>query len=182
MRVASRKTSCCGWPLWPGGPGWRCVPGRGLRHAPAEHWCTAGAELRPLLSARVAHTSLGLLPVGVGVRVWQDDAVPARLAAVLAPVLEVVGVLVVVRALRLGVTCRDGRAHVRGLLLTRAVPRAAVEEVTAFPALRWRDATGRHRWTPLVFLATPTGALRSVTDHNAAQLRLLRRWVRRDLR
>ena len=85
-------------------------------------------ELRPLLRARVAHALLGLVPAGTGVEVWQDEAVPPWLAATLAPALVVLGVLVAVRALRIGLTCRDGTARVRGLLLSRAVPRVAVAE------------------------------------------------------
>ncbi|SDN85868.1 hypothetical protein [Geodermatophilus sp. DSM 45219] len=134
-------------------------------------------ELRALLRARVAHALLGLVPAGTGVEVWQDEAVPPWLAATLAPALVVLGVLVAVRALRMGLTCRDGTALVQGLLLSRAVPRVAVTEVTDFPALRWQDATGRRRWTPLSCFGTTGGVLQSVRDHNSEQLGILRRWV-----
>lgn len=138
-------------------------------------------ELRPLLRARVAHTLLGLVPAGIAVEVWQDGTVPPWLAATFAPALAFLGVLVAVRALRMGVTCRDGTARVRGLLLSRAVPRVAVTEVTDFPALRWQDATGRRRWTPLSCSGTTGGVLGSVRDHNSEQLGILRRWVRRGI-
>ena len=104
---------------------------------------------------------------------------PPWLAATLAPALVVVGVLVAVRALRMGVTCRNGTARVRGLLLSRAVPRVAVAEITDFPALSWQDATGRRRWTPLSFFGATGGVLDSMRNHNSEQLDLLRLWVRR---
>lgn len=139
-------------------------------------------ELRPLLGARIGHALLGLVPAGIGVEIWQDEAVPPWLAATLAPALVVLGARVAVRALRMGLTCRDGTARVRGLLLSRAVPRVAVTEVTDFPALRWQDATGRRRWTPLCFFGVTGGVLEAVRDHNSEQLGILRRWVRGGLR
>ena len=59
-------------------------------------------ELRPLLRARAGHALLGLVPAGIAVEVWLDEAVPPWLAVGLAPALVVLGMLVCVRALRMG--------------------------------------------------------------------------------
>ena len=138
-------------------------------------------ELKPLLAARASHAVLGAVAGICGLGVWQDDGLmPEPVATVLAAALVGLGALVVVRSMRMGVECRNGAVRVRGLLLSRTVPRASIEDITPFPALRWRDSDGRRRWTPLVFLMDSSRGSDSFRRHNAGELTRLRRWVRRD--
>ena len=77
----------------------------------------------------------------------------------------------------MSVECSNGQVRVRGLFLTRVVPRAAVDEVTDFPALVWRDGRGRHRWTPIVFLMDSSRSPTRFRQENASSLVRLRRWI-----
>ena len=105
---------------------------------------------------------------------------PEPVATVLAAALVGLGALVAVRSMRIGIECRNGAVRVRGLLRSRTVPRASIEDITRFPALRWRDRDGRRRWTPIVFLMDSSRGLDSFRRHNARELTRLRRWVRGD--
>ena len=110
----------------------------------------------------------------VGYGVWVDHGpVPDSLAATAAAGLVALGVLIAVRSMRLGVRCGNGAVRVRGLVLTRA----SIEDVTSFPALRWRDRAGRPRWTPIMWMAGSPRALDRYRAHNARELGRLRKWV-----
>ena len=109
--------------------------------------------------ARVAHTALGVAVMAFGVGLWMDGFGPEPVARLLAAVVACVGAVIAVRSLRVGVECGDGAVRVRGLLRTRVVPGSSIEELTSFPALRWRDSAGRGRWTPIAFLSDSPGAL-----------------------
>jgi len=134
-------------------------------------------ELTPSRVARLAHATLGVAAGALGLAVAAEESLPGAVRAVLAALLVFLGVVIVVRSRRIGVECRDGRVRVRGLLMTRVVPRADVDEVTDFPALVWRDGGGRRRWTPIVFLMDNPGALSRFRQENAASLVRLRRWI-----
>ena len=129
--------------------------------------------------ARVAHASLGVAAMALGVGIWVDGFALEPAASVLAAVVVGIGAVVAVRSLRIGVECRDGTVRVRGLLRTRLVTKTSIEELTGFPALRWRDNAGRGRWTPIAFLGDNPGALSRYKRHNDAELDRLRRWIAR---
>ena len=59
------------------------------------------------------------------------------------------GLVVAVRAFRMAVMVGERDILVRGLFRSRRIDRSAVLFVSAYPALVWRDARGRDRWTPL---------------------------------
>lgn len=127
---------------------------------------------------RVANTAPGAVLVVMGLVLWWDAAVaawrwPLGIGAV------ALGLCVAVRGWRMEVVCEGGGVRVRGLLRTRVVPRGAVAEVSDWPAVRWTDATGRRRWTPLVMFATSPRMLRSAVRHHDEQVRRLRQWVHR---
>jgi hypothetical protein len=77
----------------------------------------------------------------------------------------------------MNVECRNGQVRVRGLFLTRVVPRDDVDGVTDFPALVWRDGGGRRRWTPIVFLMDSPRAPTRFRQENAWNLVRLRWWI-----
>ena len=136
-------------------------------------------ELSPLPLTKLAHAALGVAAMALGVGLWSDGFPPEPVARALAAVLLSLGGVVAIRSWRIGVECRDGGVRVRGLLSTRLVPRASIEKVTKFPALRWRDSVGRRRWTPIAFLGDSPGAFSRYKRHNAAELDRLRRWITR---
>jgi hypothetical protein len=136
-------------------------------------------DVRPSPAAGLAHAVLGSVPAAFAIGVWGDDGLlPEVVAAPVAAALVGLGILVAVRAIRMRVECRNGSVRVRGLLRDRAVPRTSIEDVTDFPALRWRDGAGRLRWTPVTFLMDGPRAFESYRRHNAREIDRLRRWVR----
>jgi hypothetical protein len=139
-------------------------------------------KLTPLPIARLAHASLGVVAAAFGLGLWRDGFAPEPVATAIAAVLAGGGVVIVVRSVRMGVECRDGVVRVRGLLLTRVVPRASIDAVTDFPSLLWRDDKGRRRWTPVAFLYDSPRSLGQIRRHNASELERLRGWIRRPRR
>jgi hypothetical protein len=134
-------------------------------------------QLTPSPASRLAHAGLGVAAGALGVGVAQDGFAPEAAATILAALLVCLGLVIVIRSALIGVDCRDGQVRVRGLLLTRVVPRASVYEVTGFPALLWRDSGGRRRWTPVVFLMDSPRALPRFRQENFSNLVRLRRWI-----
>ena len=125
--------------------------------------------LTPLPLTKLAHASLGVAAVPIGVGLWVDGFAPEPVVRALAAVLVSIGAVVAVRSLRIGVECWDGGVRVRGVLRTRLVPRSSIEEVTSFPALWWRDSAGRRRWTQSCSWATapvPSAATSDITQQS----------------
>ncbi len=138
-------------------------------------------ELAPSPTAKVAHASLGAACAALGVGLWAEDGLlTAAIGLPLAAGLVCLGVGVALRCARLGVECRNGTVRVRGLLLTRTVPRGNIDGISSFPALRWRDGADRRRWTPMVFFMSNPGGLDRHRRHVEESVRQLRRWVGRD--
>jgi hypothetical protein len=66
-----------------------------------------------------------------------------------------------------------------GMLRTRVIARAAITEVTDYPAVVWTNAQGEKRWSPVLAFLTPQRALPCVAEHHFACVKGLRRWARR---
>lgn len=87
-------------------------------------------------------------------------------------------VFIAVRGYRLGVTCDNKNATIRGYVRTRVIAREHITAVSDFPAIRWTTRTGRKRWTPITaFMTTPseTAGSRLSKERITAKLR---RWAR----
>lgn len=97
-------------------------------------------------------------------------------------VVGTVGMWLAVRGYRVGVAVTPAAVIVRGYLWSRTVPRAAVVEVTGFPALRWQGSGPKLRWTPIVAFADFGGVLPFVVEHGERQVSQLRRLVVRKRR
>lgn len=134
-------------------------------------------ELTPSRIPRLAQATPAVAAGVLGLGAGAEDSLPGPVRAALAALLICLGVVIVVRSRRMGVECRNGQVRVRGLLLTRVVPRADVDEVTDFPALVWRDGAGRRRWTPIVFLMDSPRAPARFRQENVSSLARLRRWI-----
>lgn len=132
-------------------------------------------DLAPPKRGRVANSSLGLLPAASSILYGaQANAVYPRLAAGLALLASAV---IAVRGYRLGAVCRNSELIVRGYLFTRAIPRAGIIEITDFPAVRWTDASGRPRWSPLWFLNVGPHEIPEMRASKSRDIARLRRWV-----
>lgn len=106
---------------------------------------------------------------------WTADAVAdPDLAVAILVAAAVAGVTVMVRGYRMGVTVTAEKVVVRGLLRSRTVPRDRVVGLTRLPALRWRSASGRLRWTPITAFIDSSQALPFVQQRNDASVRRLR--------
>ncbi|KUN64680.1 hypothetical protein AQJ46_30070 [Streptomyces canus] len=133
-------------------------------------------ELSPSTLNRLANSALGAIPAAVGVAyATQADGGYSRLVAWAA----VIGfAFIAVRGYRLGVTCDNRKATIRGYLRTRVIVREHITAVSDFPAFRWTTRTGRKRWTPITaFMASPseTAGSRLSKERITAKLR---RWAR----
>ncbi|MEU2236038.1 hypothetical protein [Streptomyces vietnamensis] len=129
----------------------------------------------PTPANRVANTALGVV-LGLGCLAYGAEAGTAgeRTAAVVA---VLVCAVLAVRGFRAGVRCEGERLVVRGYAWTRVIPRAAVTEVTDFPAVRWTSPGGRRRWTPVVAFAEVSGELDGARACKRSNTARLRRWA-----
>lgn len=133
-------------------------------------------ELSPSTLNRLANSSLGAIPavVGVAYATRASDGSPRLLAWA-----AVIGlVYIAVQGYRLGVTCDNRKATIRGYLHTRVIMREHITAVSDFPAIRWTTRTGRKRWTPVTaFITSPseTAGTRLSKERITAKLR---RWAR----
>lgn len=133
-------------------------------------------ELSPSPLNRIANSCLGAIPAVVGVAyATQASDGSARLVAWAA----VIGlVFIAVRGYRLGVTCDNSKATIRGYVRTRVIMREHITAVSDLPAIRWTTGTGRKRWTPITaFMTSPseTTGTRLSKERITAKLR---RWAR----
>ena len=128
----------------------------------------------PLMS-RIAHAALA---VGTVVFAWwlhdQPDAPPTPVIVIGAAAL----VYVFARGVVMGVVLEDDHIVVRGLLYSRRIPIPSVTAVTYFPAVKWKSASGRSRWTPVsALMAAPRNTDASVNEM-LASADDLRFWIR----
>ena len=123
-----------------------------LRRASARRRAAAApipgsATMRPIPMLRFLNAFAclvgGLLAVGLATELPEAVGPFAGIVALAA------GLVVAVRAYRMAVILGERDIVVRGLFRSRRIDRSAVLYVSAHPALRWRDARGRVRWTPL---------------------------------
>lgn len=129
------------------------------------HHCGV-TTLRPLPITRIANGAPGFalaLPA-----FWVAARVPVSMSLAVALPWLAVSAVGVVRGYRMSVTVTDDTVVVRGLLRSRTLPRGCVCGVTFIPAVRWRSASGRLRWTPVTAFADLGGSLASVSRHNDA--------------
>lgn len=133
-------------------------------------------ELSPSTLNRLANSSLGAVPAvgGIAYGIQASDGFQ-RLVAWFA----VIGLaFLAIRGYRLGVTCDNTKATIRGYLRTRVIEKERITGITDFPAVRWTTRTGRRRWTPITALMTSpseTAGTRLSKERNTAKLR---RWAK----
>lgn len=140
----------------------------------------APTRLRPPVGARLMNAVVGLLlwlpalPV-----IGEQTPAPAWSG----PVLVVAGAVLAWRGFHLRVDCDGGAVTVHGYLRNRTIECAGVTHLDegALPAIAWRTDGGRIRSTELrAFRRNPRWP--SHDAHHAANLRRLRRHIRRHRR
>jgi hypothetical protein len=124
---------------------------------------------------RLANAMPGAALIGFGLMTLLHGDGPTRVGGILA----VLGVVLAYRGYRLAVETRSNSLTVWGMLRTRVIPRAAISEVTDYPAVVWTNAQGKVRWSPVLAFLTPQRALPGVAEHHAACVKRLRQWARR---
>lgn len=134
--------------------------------------------LRPLVVTRLVNTMLGVVPFIASVCVGAALASPW---SVLASVPASAGLAVAVRSYRMAVEINTDAVLVRGLLRDRRIERRQLIEVSPFPALRWRSASGKTRWTPILVFVDPVRRPEFVRRHNAACLARLAQVLHSDV-
>jgi hypothetical protein len=132
-------------------------------------------ELKPLLITRICNASVWPLLVGVVVIALRDDL---PLAVVIVGALVCVGAAVYLAMLgwRLGVVFDADGIEVHGLLRSRKIAKEEIVAITNFPAVRWKNADGKSRWTPIFAFANPGRVIPLVERHNEAAISILQDW------
>jgi hypothetical protein len=87
-----------------------------------------------------------------------------------------IGSYLAVRGYRAGVLLEPEAIVVRGFFRTRRIPKAQITGLTEFPAVRWKGADGKARWSPIVAFAEGGNTIPFVSRHNEASLERLRDW------
>lgn len=80
------------------------------------------------------------------------------------------------------IQCTTKHVEVHGLLWTRRIDLADVDEVDhvgPLPAMRWTDRHRRKRWTPLSALMSGPLNVTGLQERNVRELAKLADWVRR---
>ncbi|MEV8377109.1 hypothetical protein AB0P21_30490 [Kribbella sp. NPDC056861] len=115
------------------------------------------------------------LLVGVVVIALRDDL---PLAVVIVGALVCVGAAVYLAMLgwRLGVVFDADGIEVNGLLRSRRIAKEEIVAITNFPAVRWKNADGKARWTPIFAFANPGRVIPLVERHNEAAISILQDW------
>lgn len=143
--------------------------------------------LRPLDITRRGYLVGGIFTVAVGAFVLIVGSITVPTAPAYAWVLVVAGialavygVVLAVRGRALSVTLTDDAAVVRGILSTTTVPRHSIVKVTGYPALEWKDASGRTRTTRMLalYLGNRTSTSKAVVAHVDAQYDRFKAWLK----
>jgi hypothetical protein len=99
----------------------------------------------------------------------------------IAPTL-IAGVVLGLRGFRMSVTCTDSALVVRGMFMTRTIPRTAITSIPdnacLVPHVNWRDERGRSRWSPILVFAVGQRELPFFGRPKIAQLAKVRKWSR----
>jgi hypothetical protein len=131
--------------------------------------------LRPLPGTRRMNVAAGCV-IGLMGLAWLDIDVPRLVCVLPLPI----GGLLAIRGYRLRVHVDENAITVHGMLRTRVIPRAWVVAITDFPAVQWRTASGRGRWTPITALDNGKlgrGVSEKVATHNRRGVEQLREWA-----
>jgi len=132
--------------------------------------------LRPLVIARCGHALFGGAVAAGSTNLWDEGS--GRFAAFLGAIGFTLGIVVVVRSFLMRVVVADGVVDIQGWMWSRRIPRAVVTGVSEFPAVRWTDASGRKRWSPVVWMMRGGRALPFIERYNQEQVEKLRKLVK----
>lgn len=130
-------------------------------------------RLRPGPLNRLANSSPGAVLVGFGLAALVVGDGAAKAAGVLA----VLGIVLAVRGYRLAAETHHDSVTVYGMLRTRVIPRAAITQITDYPAIIWTDPAGRTRCSPVLAFLTPSGTLAGVAQHHTMCVNRLQQWA-----
>ncbi|CAN5503524.1 hypothetical protein BH10ACT4_BH10ACT4_07350 [soil metagenome] len=86
------------------------------------------------------------------------------------------------RGIRMSVTCTSAALVVRGMLLTRTIPKSMIasipDKASIVPHVSWRDRRGEIRRTPLWVFAVGQSELSFASRRKITQLAKVRDWYR----
>ncbi|QNE20121.1 hypothetical protein F1D05_22150 [Kribbella qitaiheensis] len=91
-----------------------------------------------------------------------------------------IGVHLAVRGYWAGAVLEPETLVVRGFFRTRRIPKASITGITEFPAVRWKRADGKARWSPIIAFCEEGQRVPSfVRRHNEMSIQRLREWDHR---
>lgn len=127
------------------------------------------------LISRIAQVVFWLALGGVVVGYLIDTQGPEPLILVISALVVALSAFLAFRSYRMGVRYGSAGIDVRGLVLSRRIPRDQIIRITDFPAVRWHSATGKARWTP-IFAFYGVGQLASIERYNQFCILRLKTW------
>ena len=133
-------------------------------------------ELKPLLITRVCNASVWPLLAAVVVIALIGAEAPVVAIVLVAVVFVAAAVYLGALGWRVGVVCDEVGIEIHGLLRNRRIARKEIIAITNFPAVRWRTAAGKVRWTPIFAFANPVKLVPFVERHNEAATSILQDW------
>jgi hypothetical protein len=133
-------------------------------------------DVRPLVISRVLNALAWVVVAGLGVDGWLGIGLGRAGEVTGVACLAVVGMYLAGRAYRAGVVLEPEAILVRGFIRTRRIPRAQVTEITEYPAVRWKRADGKARWSPIFVFFDELRTLPFIRRHNEASIQRLQAW------
>ena len=99
----------------------------------------------------------------------------------LAPILFA-GAILSVQCYRMSVSCSPFVLVIRGMIVTRTIPRSAITSITGdshtIPLAKWRDKRGKDRWSPIFVFVTKAREPSFTRRTKIAQLEKIQAWFR----
>jgi hypothetical protein len=133
-------------------------------------------ELKPLLISRISSAVVWPLLAALAVVALIGNGAPLGVVIGGGVVCLAIGGYVGLLGWRLGVVCDAEGIEVHGILRNRRIGLEAITAITDFPAVRWKTAAGKARWTPIFAFSNFQRAIPLVDRHNAAAIAILQDW------
>lgn len=93
--------------------------------------------------------------------------------------LVVAAMWLIYRGPNLGVVLSEEAIRIRGLLWSRSIAIDRVLRTTLLAGVRWRSASGRTRWSPIMAFAEATAVIPRVSRHNDWAMDTVGDWIYR---
>jgi len=127
--------------------------------------------LRPLAVTRIANLLPGLIVLAAALLTDVPQGIRAGLG--------VLALWLLYRGQGMGVVLSEEAIRIRGWLWSRSIAIDRALKTTTFAGVRWRSASGRARWSPILAFAEATAVIPQVSRHNDWVMDQVEDWIYR---